>query len=48
MKELETRIIKIDVANIRNILIENSAIKVKEENQTNDIYDFEDGRLLAR
>lgn len=47
MKELETRIIKIDVANIRNILIENSAIKVKEENQTNDIYDFEDGRLLA-
>ncbi|MBE6049680.1 MAG: CYTH domain-containing protein [Clostridium sp.] len=48
MKELETRIIKIDVANIRNILIENSAIKVKEENQTNDIYDFEDGRLLAQ
>lgn len=48
MKELETRIIKIDVANIRNILIENSAVKVKEENQTNDIYDFEDGRLLAQ
>lgn len=47
MKELETRIIKIDVANIRKILIENGAVKVKEENQINDIYDFEDGRLLA-
>lgn len=47
MKELETRIIKIDVANIRNILLEKGAKKVKEENQTNDIYDFEDGRLLS-
>lgn len=48
MKELETRIIKIDVAQIRNTLIENGAKKVKEENQINDIYDFEDGRLLAK
>ncbi|MBE6048186.1 MAG: CYTH domain-containing protein [Clostridium sp.] len=48
MKELETRIIKIDVANIRNILIQNGAKKIKEENQVNDIYDFEDGRLLAK
>ena len=48
MKELETRIIKIDVAHIRNVLIENGAKKVKEENQVNDIYDFEDGRLLAK
>ena len=47
MKELETRIIKIDVAAIRNTLIENGAIKVKAENQINDIYDFEDGRLLT-
>ena len=47
MKELETRIIKIDVAAIRNTLIENGALKVKAENQINDIYDFEDGRLLA-
>lgn len=47
MKELETRIIKIDVANIRNILLEKGATKAKEENQTNDIYDFEDGRLLS-
>lgn len=48
MKELETRIIKIDVANIRNILLENGATKAKEENQINDIYDFEDGRLLSQ
>ena len=47
MKELETRIIKIDVAAIRNTLVENGALKVKAENQINDIYDFEDGRLLA-
>lgn len=48
MKELETRIIKIDVAEIRKILLANNAEKIKEENQTNDIYDFEDGRLLAQ
>ena len=47
MKELETRIIKINVSNIRKILLEQGAKKVKEENQTNDIYDFEDGRLLS-
>ena len=46
MKELETRIIKIDVAGIRKLLISNGVEKVKEENQVNDIYDFEDGRLL--
>lgn len=46
MKELETRIIKINVASIRKLLISNGAEKVKEENQINDIYDFEDGRLL--
>lgn len=48
MKEIETRIIKIDVATIRNILIDNNAKKVKEENQINDIYDFEDNRLLNK
>ena len=48
MKELETRIIKIDVDSIRKILIANNGKKVKEENQVNDIYDFEDGRLLAK
>ena len=48
MKEIETRIIKIDVATIRNILINNNATKVKEENQINDIYDFKDSRLLNK
>ncbi|MBE6072773.1 MAG: CYTH domain-containing protein [Clostridium butyricum] len=46
--ELETRIIDIDVDNIRNILTSNNAKKVKSEDQVNDIYDFEDGRLLAK
>lgn len=46
MTELETRIIKIDVAFIRNLLVNSNAIKVKEENQINDLYDFEDRRLL--
>ena len=48
MKELETRIVDIDVENIRSILLENGAEKVKMEDQINDIYDFEDGRLLAK
>ncbi|WP_283624213.1 class IV adenylate cyclase [Clostridium butyricum] len=48
MHELETRIIDIDVDNIRKILLENNAQKVKSEDQINDIYDFEDGRLLAQ
>ena len=48
MQELETRIIDIDVEAIRNILLANGAEKVKTEDQINDIYDFEDGRLLAK
>ena len=47
MKELETRIIDIDVADIRNKMKALNAKQVKAEDQTNDIYDFEDGRLLA-
>jgi adenylate cyclase class 2 len=47
MQELETRIVDIDVENIRSILLSNGAQKVKMEDQINDIYDFEDGRLLA-
>lgn len=47
MHELETRIIDIDVDNIRKILLENNAKKIKSEDQINDIYDFEDGRLLS-
>ena len=48
MQELETRILDINVDNIRTILCENGAEKVKSEDQINDIYDFEDGRLLAQ
>lgn len=48
MQELETRIIDIDVELIRNILLTNGAQKVKMENQINDLYDFEDGRLLKK
>ncbi|BCZ44949.1 adenylate cyclase [Clostridium gelidum] len=48
MQELETRIIDIDVENIRSILLSNGAEKVKMEDQINDIYDFEDGRLLEK
>lgn len=48
MQELETRIMDIDVDKIRAILLENGAQKVKSEDQINDIYDFEDGRLLAQ
>ncbi|ABR36649.1 MULTISPECIES: class IV adenylate cyclase [Clostridium] len=48
MQELETRIVDIDVENIRKILLSNGAEKVKMEDQVNDIYDFEDGRLLDK
>lgn len=48
MQEFETRIIDIDVESIRKILIDNNAEKVKMEDQINDIYDFEDGRLLEK
>jgi len=48
MQELETKIMDIDVQNIRNILLLNNAEKVKMEDQINDIYDFEDGRLLSK
>lgn len=48
MQELETRIMDINVDKIRTILCENGAEKVKSEDQINDIYDFEDGRLLAQ
>lgn len=46
MKEMELRIIKIDVDGIRKKLNEINAVKVKEENQINNIYDFPDRRLL--
>lgn len=46
MKEVETRILDIDVDEIRRKLLDLNAQKVKEENQINDIYDFDDRRLL--
>lgn len=48
MQELETRIVDIDVDNIRKILLSHGAENVKKEDQVNDIYDFEDGRLLSK
>ena len=47
MKELETRVIDIDVEDIRSKMESLGAVKVKSEDQVNEIYDFEDGRLLA-
>lgn len=46
LKEMETRIIRIDVADIRKKLTGLNCEKVKQENQINRIYDFEDKRLL--
>lgn len=43
---METRIINIDVNDIRNKLVKINAEKVKQENQVNNIYDFPDKRLL--
>lgn len=48
MKEFETRIININVDNIRTKLAQINAIKVKQENQINNIYDFDDRRLLNK
>ena len=46
MKELETKILHIDVAEIRAKLLGIKAEKVKMENQINNLYDFSDNRLL--
>jgi adenylate cyclase class 2 len=46
MQEIETRILDIDVEEIRRKMLALNATKVKMENQINRIYDFEDGRLL--
>ena len=46
MKEIEIRIIDIDVQEIRMKLLNINAIKVKQENQINNIYDFSDKRLI--
>ena len=46
MKEIETRIINIDVDLIRLNLLSINAKKVKVENQINNIYDFPGRKLL--
>lgn len=48
MKELETRIIDIDVEKLRETLNKLGAKNVKRENQTNDIFDFPDRKLLDK
>lgn len=46
MKEIETKIIKIDVTNIRNKILNLGGTLVKNEKQLNLIYDYEDGSLM--
>jgi len=46
LKELETRILDVDIDYIRKKLLSLNSKKVKMENQTNRIYDFKDRRLL--
>ena len=46
MNEIETRIVDIDVDDVRSKMLSVGATKVKQENQINNIYDFEDRRLL--
>lgn len=48
MKELETRVMDIDVDALRKKLNDLGAINVKKENQTNNIFDFEDRTLLNK
>lgn len=45
--EIEVRILNIDVDEIRNKLLDLSAVLVKKENQLNNLFDFEDRRLLS-
>ncbi|MEG1254210.1 CYTH domain-containing protein [Clostridium sp.] len=48
MKEIETRILRINVEEIKNKLINLGCEKVKDENQVNNLYDFPDRRLLSK
>lgn len=48
MQEIETRIINIDVEDIRKKLLDLGTEKVKSENQINNIFDFTDKRLLSK
>ncbi len=46
MKELETKVVDINLENLRKRLKELNFKNVKKENQINNIFDFKDGRLL--
>jgi adenylate cyclase class 2 len=46
LKEFETRIININVDELRTKFAQINAVKIKQENQINNIYDFDDRRLL--
>lgn len=48
MQEIETRIIKINVEKIRKKMNDINAVKVKQENQVNNLYDFENNILLNK
>ena len=45
---METRILKIDVDEIKSKLNSLGCEKVKDENQVNNLYDFPDRRLLSK
>ncbi|WP_346939497.1 CYTH domain-containing protein [uncultured Clostridium sp.] len=48
MEEMETRILKIDVDEIKSKLNNLGCKKVKDENQVNNLYDFPDRRMLNK
>jgi len=48
LEEMETRILKIDVDEIKSKLNSLGCEKVKDENQVNNLYDFPDRRLLSK
>jgi len=48
LEEMETRILKIDVDEIKSKLHSLDCEKVKDENQVNNLYDFSDRRLLSK
>jgi len=48
LEEMETRILKIDVDEIKSKLNNLGCKKVKDENQVNNLYDFPDRRMLNK
>ncbi len=46
--EIEVRILDVDICEVKNNLLKNSAVLVKKENQINKLFDFDDGRLLKQ